>query len=282
MKKSILLIITLFMVTRVFAQNAYSPEMLKAFADDLYVQGFWDEAESEYKRYFFAVNNAAIDDNSVLNLSHIYFQEKNKTGIEWINNNLKKSCGFAVQSRLEYIDASFMFRERNAGAWHLFYGSLLERTEYLEKLSPEWKILYALSLEILEKNIKLAAETANKGTLYSSSFASVAVACENYNQKSGALALCMSALVPGTGKWYSGNFWTGLSDFFTIGSCTAAAVYYGKQKGAKDWRPWTYGSLAALFYIVDLYGSYTGTRRYNSAQYNNLCVQVDNLYEQLY
>ena len=27
MKKSILLIITLFMVTRVFAQNAYSPEM---------------------------------------------------------------------------------------------------------------------------------------------------------------------------------------------------------------------------------------------------------------
>ena len=109
MKKSILLIITLFMVTRVFAQNAYSPEMLKAFADDLYVQGFWDEAESEYKRYFFAVNNAAIDDNSVLNLSHIYFQEKNKTGIEWINSNLKRSCGFAVQSRLEYIDASFMF-----------------------------------------------------------------------------------------------------------------------------------------------------------------------------
>jgi len=264
------------------AQNAYSPANLKGFADSLYEQGFWTEAESEYKRYFFITDSNKIDESAVLNLTHIYFNQKNKTGLNFIKQNLKASCGFKTQEQINYVDFSFAFSEKNRDVFHLYYASLLEDTERLEKLCPEWKVVYALSYEVLQKNIKQAGMTANKGLEYSSVFAPVVVSCDKYKQKSPALALSMSAVIPGSGKWYSGNFWTGLSDLLGIGSFTAASVYYGMEKGAKDWRPWTYGSIAAVLYVVDLYGSYTGVRRYNQAQYYNLCTKVEELYDQLY
>lgn len=282
MKKIITLFSTLFLCTVLFSQNAYSPKMIKSFADSLYTQGFWDESESEYKRYFFVLEDHNIDETAVLNLAHIYFYQKDKMGISWLKNTFNKSVGFEVYDQLEYIKTSFTFLERDFSAFHLFYASLLEDTESLERLCPEWKMLYALSYEILQKNIKQAAQTANKAVEVSGAFGGIEIACEKYKQKSAGLAVSMSAFVPGSGKWYTGNFWTGLSDLLSIGSFTAASVYYGNEKGVKDWRPWTYGSIAALLYVVDLYGSYTGAKRYNQAQYRNLCGQVDLLYEQLY
>ncbi|KWW30667.1 MAG: hypothetical protein AUK63_885 [bacterium P3] len=73
--------------------------------------------------------------------------------------------------------------------------------------------------------------------------------------KSPLLAAGLSAVVPGLGKVYAGHLGEGLSSFLIVGSLMAATAENLYKAGWADWKTLLFGTLSAVFYIGNIYGS---------------------------
>lgn len=79
----------------------------------------------------------------------------------------------------------------------------------------------------------------------------------------------------------------GISSFLCVGTLAAFTAECYAKKGASDWRTILFGSLASLFYIGNVYGSYLSVGIYNETLFNaqnstilfNLHIPVRNLVE---
>ena len=70
------------------------------------------------------------------------------------------------------------------------------------------------------------------------------------------LAAGLSAIVPGAGKIYAGKTGQGVASFLTVGSLAAITAEQWKHNGIGNWRTIVAGSLCAVFYIGNIYGSW--------------------------
>jgi len=87
---------------------------------------------------------------------------------------------------------------------------------------------------------------------------------ENEKYKSPALAVIMSAVIPGSGKAYSDRWGDAIVSFLFIGSNAWAAYRAFDKKGIKSVNGWIFGSLAFSFYSANLWGSAKAAKTYNS------------------
>jgi TM2 domain-containing membrane protein YozV len=82
-------------------------------------------------------------------------------------------------------------------------------------------------------------------------------------EKKPWLAGCMSAIIPGTGKFYTGDVADGIMGLVFVGS-TAFQCYRGFSKqGVKSARGWIFGTLSLGFYTGNIYGSVKAAKRKN-------------------
>ena len=70
------------------------------------------------------------------------------------------------------------------------------------------------------------------------------------------LAAGLSAIVPGAGKIYAGKTGQGVASFLAVGSLAAITAEQWKHNGMDNWRTIVAGSLCAVFYIGNIYGSW--------------------------
>ena len=82
--------------------------------------------------------------------------------------------------------------------------------------------------------------------------------------KSPALAAAASAVVPGLGKVYAGELSEGVAAFLTVGSLAAITAENWAKYGVKDWKTILFGTLGAVFYIGNIYGSYVSVSIHNN------------------
>ena len=87
------------------------------------------------------------------------------------------------------------------------------------------------------------------------------------NSKKPWVAAAASAVIPGLGKVYAGNLSEGIASFLVVGSMGAVTAECILKKGCGDWRTITFGTIGALFYLGNIYGSYFSVERINT--YNN-------------
>lgn len=77
------------------------------------------------------------------------------------------------------------------------------------------------------------------------------------------LAASMSAIVPGSGKFYTGDWTDGLMSLIFVGA-TAYQSYRGfNDKGLKSARGWIFGGLSLGFYTGNIYGSVVAAKKKN-------------------
>ena len=81
--------------------------------------------------------------------------------------------------------------------------------------------------------------------------------------KSPALAAAASAVVPGLGKVYAGELAEGVAAFLTVGSLAAITAENWAKYGVKNWKTLLFGTLGAVFYIGNIYGSYVSVSIHN-------------------
>ncbi|MFO8234648.1 MAG: hypothetical protein R6U04_04480 [Bacteroidales bacterium] len=86
----------------------------------------------------------------------------------------------------------------------------------------------------------------------------------NEKYKSPALAVIMSAVIPGSGKAYSNRWGDALISFLFVGTNAYASYRAFNKKGIKSVNGWVFGSIAFSFYSANLWGSAKAAKWYNS------------------
>ncbi|MCR4734581.1 MAG: hypothetical protein K5829_06230 [Treponema sp.] len=274
--------------TFLFAQKAqlpdpYSSKAVKAFADSLFSDGFFEEAEAEYKRFIFLNKDSAFDflQDSIFSLTAIYNQENNKAGSEWLYNNFYGRNEGQMDEKILKLYSRLLFLERNPDDFSNLFN--LTKTK-IKTFSTELQFILPFSDFLLKKDIKAAEKICIdfNNSILSDNFKNISNLCKTYKPKSPGLALFFSALLPGSGKIYTGSLQGGISSFFYVGGFAAGSIYSAINFGWKDWRPYTFGTAALCFYAAELYGAYKSAKRYNQALYLEICKETDSLYEEIF
>jgi len=77
------------------------------------------------------------------------------------------------------------------------------------------------------------------------------------------LGMMMSILVPGTGKFYAGQFADGITALMIVGLTGFQAYRVLKNEGTNSIFGWGLAGVAFTFYSANIYGSHRAVRRYN-------------------
>jgi hypothetical protein len=95
--------------------------------------------------------------------------------------------------------------------------------------------------------------------------------------KSPFLAGAMSAVVPGSGKVYTGDWPDGLLSFIFVGA-TGFQAYRGfRNNGVNSLRGWIFSSLCFGFYTGNIYGSVKSATRKNKTKTNRIIKSIEEL-----
>ena len=96
--------------------------------------------------------------------------------------------------------------------------------------------------------------------------------------KSPLFAAALSAIIPGLGKIYLGNLGEGISSFITVGVFSSICAENWIKHGFYNWKTILFGSLASIFYVGNIYGSYFGvklsTDEFNNNQNLNILYNI--------
>ncbi len=260
--------------------NTQTCKQLKGFADQLFTQGFLDEAAGEYRRYIFACQEINID--ALHSLLEIYRVKNDANGILWLG----ASFGAALPVddfwlNLRALQAKTLFKKEDRGS----LAALIEEIQTMAALQyPCFAQLLPASALILNSDIAGAAMLLNQCSDTESgqtvpAFEDLALACANYREKSPALAVLLSGLLPGAGRWYTGSFKGGLSSLIGIASLGGSLWYTSQTYGWENWRPWVFSGLCLFTYTVELYGAGRSARRSNEAAYRNITSLVEKAYD---
>ena len=282
----ILLVATLYGQTKPAATSTpspYEPSILKSFADSLYEEGFLTQAEGEYKRYLFSQTDFLQENTdlqtSLLALSNIYKKQNDTNGITWLKENFYDSAIFSVKEKINFTQAGFVFKTRNASDFSLFTASFEQDKQDFSRVFTD---LIDTSVLVLHNDIGGLKNQCARLSRTNPDYEKLNSLCIDYKIKSPGLALFLSTIIPGSGKWYTGSFGTFVSSFLMVGSFVAGTVITGIQTEWKSWQPYVFGTCGLVLYIAEIYGAYQSAKRYNQAQYRRLCEEIDKLYEKEY
>lgn len=107
-----------------------------------------------------------------------------------------------------------------------------------------------------------------------SSLISITRKAEQVKYKSPFISAGLSAIIPGTGKFYTKNWSDGIISMIFVASNAWQAYRGFHEKGVKSIYGWTFASLSASFYIGNIFGSAKAARRYNTVKKNEIDNQI--------
>ena len=250
--KRIILVIALFTVFYEMKSqkgDLFSLENSKKYANHLFLRGEYQLSFNEYKRLCFLDSTNTFFQTRLLQSS--YRGKMYKKGIE--------------QARFLYPSDS-LFPKTVARE----YTYLLLNTEYTwrtqsfinstKTFSQENKLFYSLSNLMLDFQMDSARSMhvnnyRNMNSLKIDNLNTILIQAETFKPKSKLLAGTLSAIVPGSGKVYSGNVRDGIFSFLYT-SLSGYQAYRGfKDKGINSIYGWVFGSISTGFYLGNVYGS---------------------------
>lgn len=95
------------------------------------------------------------------------------------------------------------------------------------------------------------------------------------DKKNPTTAALLSAVIPGSGKIYTGEIGDGITALILTGVC--AYLAYDNFNANHDFRGWLFSGLTAFFYAGNIYGSATSAHLYNAQVKINFYTEL-NLY----
>jgi hypothetical protein len=94
-------------------------------------------------------------------------------------------------------------------------------------------------------------------------YGAIALQIESMRSKSPALASALSAVIPGSGKVYTGDWKDGLISLLFVGATSFQAIRGYNLYGPKSGFFISYSAIASAFYLGNIYGSYKSAKRHN-------------------
>jgi hypothetical protein len=246
------------------AQSLYDQESSKQFATYLYASGNYRLAATEYERLLFLEpNNDSLRQRILKSmLLSEDFEGSNKRALLFNEPADRLSNGMANLYSYGLISAG------NQQAARTFLN-------VNQNLNKEEKLYYQAYSYLLENEFKKAQQLKSESqVIMDSRLAALISETETIKHKHPALAAGMSALIPGLGKFYTGDWKDAIIALVTVG-VTGYQSYRGfNRNGINSGYGWIYGSLAAGFYLGNIYGSASSAKRYNKREIDKVAQRI--------
>ncbi|MFB6316979.1 hypothetical protein [Saccharicrinis sp. FJH54] len=261
-----LLLTLLFLSGYAFSQTAYDFEHSLKFGQYLFNTNQYSLAVQEFERAVYFEPGDSVS-NFMLFKTYSILNQKDK----------------ALSAYKNYShDANLSFMPDSYGT---LYASLLIKNgdyetcmSFIEKnccLSHKQK--YIVSTRLVQKEWQKAWDAAaqlsgNEPNI--SPLLNLVDESKNMNRKHPALGALFSAVLPGSGKVYAGNWADGLVGFFMT-SVSGFLAYRAYDKyGIKNPYTWFLGAMAVGYYSGNVYGGYNAVRKYNHSQEDEIVTKT--------
>jgi TM2 domain-containing membrane protein YozV len=272
MKILILLLMSCSVSGLAEAPDYYSPESIMLFADHLFRQQDYLRAAYEYERSVIFQNEAdPVVPEIVLRAGKAFqcagqydrsldlFGELIKTGEKDRIRELaiyETGLSYFLMSRFE---DSLLFLQDQAAVARVSDSGLLIGADLmmLRRWQQAEEVLAGFGFPATEPLRELAQQGAAM------------------RRKSPLAAAVMSALIPGTGKIYAGEYGDGIHSLVFIGLIGTLSVLSFRADGWDSIRGWIYASAGGVLYCGNIYGSVVSAGRYNRLREEALLQEVE-------
>jgi hypothetical protein len=267
LKKVLLMSAFLFVSCLIFCDDI----KLISFADDLFDSGDYYRAITEYKRYIFYENGGKFVKHAQYRIGVSYLKaEKYEEAEAFFEKIADNSEGLFKDSAL--LAEAFSFARGNDYKYSAILLKQLEADTQDELIKN--KSGYLMGLNYLEQHafgdsviefqkVKFNAELAgssDKLANYIKNYADI-------EQRAPAISSLFSAVIPGAGYAYCGDFGDAIVSLLINGFFiynTAVSFHNNSTPGK-----YAYGIPAAVFYFSNIYGSANAAKRFNDANTDN-------------
>ena len=151
-----------------------------------------------------------------------------------------------------------------------------------KNLTSENKLFFHLSSQMLQENYKSAGklleQNARDQAGYISDYEKILNLEKKFHFKKPGISIAMSAIIPGSGKFYSGFWKDGLISFIFVSATTYQSYRGFNKNGVKSVYGWIFGGLATGFYIGNLYGSGKAANQHNVVFRTKIHQQVEDIF----
>lgn len=235
--------------------NFHSPENIKKFADHLFCEKDYLRANLEYQK----LENIVDDDtlNFKIGLGYLYIDDYSNSIQKF--SNITSASTFFDDAKLQELKAHFLIE--NYPVFRSFYlDSYSNKTNnYQSNGKKLFNFSYLFTNDDLPSSEKLLNpfNKDEKGKV--TSF---------YNwkneppDKNPTFAGIMSAVIPGSGKMYVGEWGDGIMALVTTG--LFAFLAYDNFSAGHNTRAWIFTGLGVFFYAGNVYGSVAAAQIYNA------------------
>ena len=251
-------------VSAAFGDTHYdSPENILKFADHLYQEGDYLRAAGEYQRYLFHSSQDA--DNVQYRLGMCYRRAGDtERAIASFHKLTQSSLKFAASYQIAY---SYFLSGRHKNSIQ-FLNEAMDRTEDNDERG-KLQILSTFN-HLHQKRWSDAERMLGTPKIRDEELSQTALTLRANAQegmylprRSPALAGLLSAVVPGAGKLYCGQYGDGIYSLFLAGVTGLLAWDGFQENGVHSVRGWIFGSAFGIFYAGNIYGSTIAARVYN-------------------
>jgi tetratricopeptide (TPR) repeat protein len=118
----------------------------------------------------------------------------------------------------------------------------------------------------------------NKDKTLFEPFTSIIEQSKHVKYRSGFAAGTMSAILPGSGKVYTGNWKDGVISLIMISATTFQSYRGYSRKGLESPKFWIFGTISAGFYLGNIYGSAKSAQKFNRKQNDALVKKSKQIY----
>ncbi len=268
---TILFIRTLFVLDFASAQDIFNSANTEKFAYYLYSSSQYNLSAEEYERLLFMKPD---DDSAKIFLLKSYRKaELFAKGIVRTQELFPDIENAPKNIFNEYTYLLILNKQQDKA---------LSLVQSSHSISEKEKDYLQLNIDLLNKDWKPAKEIYNKwqqndNEMYGP-YKPIISEADNMKHRSAGLAALMSAVVPGAGKFYTGDWKDGTVSFIFIG-LTGYQAYRGFDKyGTKSAYGWIYGGLDLGLYLGNIYGSYKSAKNFNKKHEDALVKKAQFLF----
>lgn len=245
------------------AQDIYDYQNSKKYAEYLVRTKQYDLASGEYERIlYFRPDNDTV--KSTLLKSYRLAGETDM-GIKRMYSLYDHPESAFSESAVEYTRLMLNAKLYDATKQYLVANSTLGDRD---------KKILRIQAELFSKNYSQADELL-KGlepneSLLIREYRAITNDALAFRRKSPGLAMALSAVVPGTGKIYAGDWKDGLFSMIMIGGFAWQSYRGFASKGTSSAYGWIFGGIGFGFYVGNIYGSFKSAKRYNHTKQHDI------------
>ena len=251
-----------------FAQNLYDREHSQKYAEYLFSSRQHTLAAEEFERLVYFDRN---------NFSFKYYLIKSYRLSGDINSGIKRIYSFygsSLDTMPQIMATEFVKLELLSDSLSVVMAFIQQNNRVLPVKKDVIQSCYLLLNGNFNQANLLAGDAAAKNPGFPGDLKILSEKAARIKFKSPVIAAGFSAIIPGTGKFYTKNWTDGVVSMLFVVANGWQAYRGFNDRGVKSGYGWTFASLSASFYIGNIFGAVKAAKRYNKNKKNEIDNQV--------